>query len=394
MHASETKAIEPYRIFFPLSIFGAVMGVSLWILAWIFQKQWIHFNINPYPILHHINIMTALFLLPVIKGFIFTAIPRFTATNFLTLGDIVILSVLQFLIFTFVLFFENSFLFYAFQSLDFCILFLFIIHRFRISKVNLSGYLHFLSGGFFLGLIGSLLQWASVFREQGFLFQYGKDFIFYGMTPCIIFGIGTRMIPMIVNTEDPTTKMDWMKKAEAQKWGKYFIPIFIVSFLIEIGLYPFTNEYATISLKGIRFIICSFWIINFFHIFEISHFKGRLARTILISCYLLIIGLAGYSFGMKYSAHLAHLYLIGGLSLLVLSIMTRVILSHGGFDMSMEKKSKVFYWFLFLSLIAALTRGFVFLFPSLTVSHLAYAAILYIFAIILWLFRFGRLIFR
>ena len=394
MHASENKAIEPYRIFFPLSIFGAIMGVSLWILAWVFQKQWINFNVNSYPILHHINIMTALFLLPVVKGFIFTAIPRFTATDFLTLSDIVFLSILQFLIFTFVLFFENSFVFYAFQSLDFGILFLFIIHRFRISKVNLSGYLYFLSGGFFLGLIGSLLQLTSLFWEQGFLFQYGKDFIFYGMIPCIIFGIGTRMIPMIVNTEDPATKMDWMKKAEAQEWGKIFIPVFVVSFLVEIGIYSFANEYATMSLKGIRFIICSFWIINFFHIFEITYFKGRLARTILISCYLFIIGLAGYSFGMKYSAHLAHIYLIGGLSLLVLSIMTRVILSHGGFDMSAEKNSKIFYWFLFLSLIAALTRGFVFLFPSLTVSHLAYAAILYISALLFWFIRFGRLIFR
>ena len=394
MQTSESKVIEPYRIFFPISIFGAIIGVSLWILTWIYQKQWINFNVNSYPILHHINIMTALFLLPVIKGFIFTAIPRFTATDFLTLSDIVFLSILHFLIFTFVLFFENSFVFYVFQSLDFGILFLFIIHRFRISKVNLSGYLYFLSGGFFLGLIGSLLQLASLFSEQRLLFQYGKDFIFYGMIPCIIFGIGTRMIPMIVNTENPIAKMDWMKKAEAQKWGKIFIPIFIVSFLLEIGIYSFTNEYATMSLKGIRFIICSFWIVNFFHIFEISHFKGRLARTILISCYLFIIGLAGYSFGMNYSAHLAHIYLIGGLSLLVLSIMTRVILSHGGFDMTAEKNSKIFYWFLFLSLIAALTRGFVFLFPSLTVSHLAYAAILYITALLFWFIRFGRLIFR
>jgi uncharacterized protein involved in response to NO len=97
---------------------------------------------------------------------------------------------------------------------------------------------------------------------------------------------------------------------------------------------------------------------------------------------------------MKYSAHLAHIYLIGGLSLLVLSIMTRVILSHGGFDMSVEKNSNVFYWFLALCITAALTRGFVFLFPSLTVSHLAYAAILYILSLILWSLRFGKLIFR
>ncbi len=394
MQQSETKLIEPYRIFFPICIFGAMTGVSLWIFAWIMQKQWISLSVNPYPVMHHVNIMTALFLLPVAKGFVFTAIPRFTGTNFVTNKELTLFAFLQFFIITFVFFYEDSFLFYSFQSLDFGILFLFLLHRFRISKVKLSGYLYFLAGGFFLGLLGSVFQLISLFFERAFFFQYGKDFIFYGMIPCIIFGTGTRMIPMIVNTENPAAKMEWMKKAESQTIGKPFLILFVLSFLLEMILNPFVNSFISILFKGIRFIICTIWIIKFFHILEFSSFKGKLARTILFSCYLFIAGLAGYSFGLQYSAHLAHLYLIGGLSLLVLSIMTRVTLSHGGGDMAIEKNSNIFYWIMLLIFIAAITRGFVFTFPALTTSHLAYAAILYILALVLWVAKVGRVIFK
>jgi hypothetical protein len=188
--------------------------------------------------------------------------------------------------------------------------------------------------------------------------------------------------------------MEWMKKAESQTLGKPLLILFIASFLLEIILAPFINSYLSIFFKGIRFIICTTWMAKFFHILEFSKFKGKLARTILFSCYLFIIGLAGYSFGLQYSAHLAHVYLIGGLSLLVLSIMTRVTLSHGGGDMGIEKNSNVFYWIMGLIFIAAITRGFVFTFPALTVSHLAYAAILYILALILWIAKVGRVIFK
>ena len=250
MHSTESKTIEPYRIFFPVSLLGVIIGVSLWILAWMIQKQWIQFGYSTYPIVHHINFMSAVFLLPVVKGFVFTAIPRFTATSFLSQKEMIVLSILQFLVLTFVFFFENSFLFYAFQFLDFGFLLLFITHRFKVSKVNLSNYLYFIVGGIFLGLVGSFLQWMSLGFEQNLFFSYGKDFIFYGMIPCVIFGTGTRMIPMIVNTENPSKKMEWMQKAELQKNVKGILIVFIVSFFLELSFYKLVDSKFLIVFKG------------------------------------------------------------------------------------------------------------------------------------------------
>jgi uncharacterized protein involved in response to NO len=73
--------------------------------------------------------------------------------------------------------------------------------------------------------------------------------------------------------------------------------------------------------------------------------------------------------------------------------MTRVTLSHGDGDMSIEKNSNIFYWIMGIIFLAAIARGFVFIFPSLTTSHLAYAALLYIIAFVLWIAKIGKLIF-
>ena len=74
--------------------------------------------------------------------------------------------------------------------------------------------------------------------------------------------------------------------------------------------------------------------------------------------------------------------------------MTRVVLSHGGGDMVIEKNSNIFYWITGLIFLAAITRGSVFLFPELTTSHLAYAAMLYVLALILWITKVGKVIFK
>lgn len=391
MHALNQKQIEPYKIFFPISILGGMTGVGVWVLRWISEQNSLSFFSNIYPLKLHISLMTVFFLLPVMKGFVFTAIPRFTGTPFLTSREKSLLAAFQLGLIFVVLFYNDSILFYTVQSLDFVFLFLFILHRFKISKVKLSSYLYFLVGGFFLGFLGSISELISNYLNLYYLFIFGKDMIFYGMIPCIIFGTGTRIIPMIVNSEDPTRRMKWMTQAENQRWTKHTLILYIISFFLEIILIQFNAEYFT---KGLRFIICFYWIVNFFHIFELSAFKNKLPRLILVSTYLFTIGLIGHSFGLRYSPHLAHIYLIGGLSLLILGIMTRVTLSHGGGDMSLEKNSNVFYWITGILLFSGFTRAFVYLTPESTASHLAYAAILFIIGLFFWLIKIGRILFK
>ena len=130
--------------------------------------------------------------------------------------------------------------------------------------------------------------------------------------------------------------------------------------------------------------MAEFWFVKYFHLKEFSAFKGTMPLVVYISCWVFLLGLAGYAFGGSHAIHFAHIYFIGGLSLFVFCVMVRVILSHGGKDVSIEKTSKVFYWFAFLLILAAVTRGTAHLFPTIFVSHLAYASITYMLFLAVW----------
>ncbi|HNH07990.1 MAG TPA: NnrS family protein, partial [Leptospiraceae bacterium] len=378
MDIKKYKEGLPYRFFFPFSLIGAVSAVSLWILAYAAERGWISPLKNPYPVQHHILLISSLFLLPALKGFLFTAIPRFTGTDFLGFYSIGLLLSLQILISVLALFFENAILFYFLLNLDFLLLLGFVVIRFSKAKGKLSEYLYFIPAGLFLGTVGSVFLSISRIREDISLFHYGKELIVYGMIPCAVFGAGIRIVNMILNRENPEKRSVWMQKAESIQNGRIFSLIFVFFSLSESAVfYLFSLEYS-VFFRTLRFLICIFLFIRYFQIFDLSMYKGRLSFLILISLYSFLLGLAGHAWGGAYSVHMVHLYLISGLSLFIAGIMTRVVFSHEGLNLDLEKNSSVFLWVAVLFLLAALTRASAVFMPSLMISHFAYASFLFI----------------
>lgn len=374
----------PYRFFFPFSILGAGIAVFLWILAYCAERKWIPPLENSYPAQHHILLVSSMFLLPALKGFLFTAIPRFTGTDFLGFFSIIFLISLQILISVLAVFFENTVLFYIFFNLDFALIFLFVLLRFKKAKGRLSEYLYFIPAGLFLGMAGSVFQSLGRFINDLSLFHYGKELIIYGMIPCIVFGVGIRIVNMILNRENAEKRTQWMQKAESLRQGKLLSAVFILFSLSESAIfYIFQMEYA-VFFRTLRLLITLFLFIRYFGILDFAMYKGRLSFLILISLYSFLFGLAGYAWGGSYSSHLAHLYLISGLSLFIVGIMTRVIFSHEGLDLDIEKNSAVFSWVTGLFLLCAFTRVTAVFIPSSLSSHFAYAAILFILSLSLW----------
>ncbi|MCE9500135.1 MAG: NnrS family protein [Leptospira sp.] len=100
---------DPYRFFFPLGIIGSILGTGIWVFGWVVQKKWITgFNTDTYPVEVHVGLIGGLFLLPVIKGFILTAIPRFTGTSLTGPVEIIPFQILQIMIAGLLLFFQNE----------------------------------------------------------------------------------------------------------------------------------------------------------------------------------------------------------------------------------------------------------------------------------------------
>ncbi|MCE9500136.1 MAG: NnrS family protein [Leptospira sp.] len=214
--------------------------------------------------------------------------------------------------------------------------------------------------------------------------QLSRSLIFYGMIPCIITGAGAKIINVIVNTDSPQSRMQWMQKAESSSSSFLISIIFALSFVLEIILIKNIYSDYSIIFRIIRFSIIVFWLVNFFHILDISAFTSKLSKLILISSYLLIFGYAGHTFKTAYSVHLAHIYFIGGISLVILCIMTRVALSHGQADIVIEKKSAIFYWILGFIVVATATRATAIFVTNQYFSHLAYSSIFFIIAMLIW----------
>lgn len=384
MNIKKYKEDRPYRFFFPFSVIGAVSAVSLWIFAYAAEKKWLSPMENPYPVQHHILLIVSLFLLPALKGFLYTAIPRFTGTDFTGFYTAVFQTVLQVLISFLALFFENTVLFYIFLNLDFLVLFLFVILRFQRAKGKLSEYLYFIPAGLFLGSAGAVLFCLGHIKNDLFLFHYGKELILYGLIPCAVFGVGVRLVNMILNRENAEKRTAWIQRAESLKNGRLLSAVFVFFSLSESAVfYLFSLEYPTL-FRTLRFFICLFLFLRYFRILDFRMYRGRLSLLILISLYSVLLGLGGYAFGGIYAVHLVHLYLISGLALFIAGIMTRVVLSHEGLNLDLEINSAVFPWVTGLFLLAAVTRATAVFVPSGLSSHYAYASLLFILALVIW----------
>lgn len=386
MHINYT---EPYRIFFPIGILGAITGVIVWIFPWLINLDILPVGwfLNAYPVMKHVELLSGLFLLPIVIGFLLTAIPRFVmGTGFLNIYGLSYFILLQILIIFFSIFYDDRLIFYFLYSLTLFSASIFIFGKFYESRSKVSPYLYFSLIGTLLGFLGGLVMFFSAYFGTSLWIGLGRHLIYYGFLPFLILSFGTKLIIPIVVGQNPTLKNQWIKIAEniSGRTLIIFITLYISSFVIEF----FSTLYGIQSLQflfaGLRLCLLLFWFIKFFHLKEFQSFKGTMPIVVYISICTFLLGLGGYAFGGNHAIHFAHIYFIGGLSLFVFCIMVRVVLSHSGKDVSIEKTSKIFYWFAFLLILAALTRGTAHLFPSIFISHLAYASIVYILFLITW----------
>jgi len=83
---------------------------------------------------------------------------------------------------------------------------------------------------------------------------------------------------------------------------------------------------------------------------------------------------------------LDHLLFIGGFSLIVIGVATRVILGHSGQGRRLRSRMPVIWIILFFLLTAMATRISADFLPEVWTSHLNYAAVAWILGILLWAF--------
>jgi uncharacterized protein involved in response to NO len=109
-----------------------------------------------------------------------------------------------------------------------------------------------------------------------------------------------------------------------------------------------------------------------------------LAIMVWVSCWMVILGLVIRVTVPGYAIHGAHIYYIGGVSVMIFAVATRVSLAHGGHGLAMERRSGFLIAILTLLGIALLVRVSAPWFPNVYNSHLAYAAMAWVLAAVCW----------
>jgi len=370
---------NPYRFFFPLGIAGAIFASSIWIPSFAIERGWISvpdwWSIFPRQL--HAEVAVSLFLLPTLSGFLLTAVPRFTNSEPASkwfLGLIAVVQLCTFLLVAVEALWRPALLLTNILLAGFCV------------NAGLRGkpplFFLWILSGLALGVMGSLgIFVASFLKESAWVDGCGRVLLNYGLVPQMVLGAGTMLV---VPMSGSALRIQWKERMLALSRIEVIlcIAIFNFSFIADAFLLSSIGN-------GFRFAVSFFWMIRYFHLFAVQQFHGAMAKGFWIASMGLLAGFLGMSLFPAFRPHFAHLYFIGGLSLFLMCVMGHVVTAH-----SSKPAHPIAPWLLWVmvSLIvaSALTRVSAPFIPGRLISHLSYAAILFLVSWFFWIFGFGR----
>lgn len=368
---------EPYRIFFLLGSLWGVLGVLLWPLY--YEK------ILPYyPWIAHARIMIQGFTGAFVFGFLGTALPKTMEVPHLKKWHLITLITLH----------SASVIFQLSNRVlwgDFCFL---VAITFFGSTMALRYFKHAqerLSSSWILALFGLLSAFLSTllpilqsYKVSEFQVQLYNLLLYQGFLIYPFLGIGAYLFPKLLNL--PSSQF---RKSSVLKTLAYALTL-TLSFLLEAG----GEALLGITLRVVT--LFTFWFKET-HVFSMkrpSSPRGTLGNALYLTLAFTGIAYLLLPWYQPQRVAISHFLYIGGFGMLILIVASRVVLGHCG-EIELFKQSKAsLKWWIFLIVLAILTRVTPAWVPSTTVSHHNYAAITWAVVMMLWVGRHRRHFFK
>lgn len=370
------KSIEPYQVLFPIGIVYALAGTVIWILH---AFQWIS-----YPGARHTHFMVTGFLITFATGFLLTAVPRFTGAPKCSVGELAIATGISLL--------SLGFVHPLFALVQLLFLVFFLVRRVRSRLFNPPVYFIFLPVGLVMGIVGAILLLLTQFTHVGSNYLLvGKLFLYYGMMLSFLLGIGAKLIAALLGWAPPPNQL-LQSRDKALSSKEIALPT-IQALLLSSGFVLEAIGY--VQWGRIFRAICVTWIaVQHWRIYRLPKNRGNFSIWIFISGWMLVCGLWTHALVPQWDLHAAHLIFMGGFGLMTLLVASRVTLSHGGFTLEIERKSRIFHLVGLLILVATIIRVTA-PWSNNYIRHLGEAAGVWIFAILSWsTFFLAKMIFR
>jgi uncharacterized protein involved in response to NO len=368
---------EPFRIFFPLGLFLGATGVALWPL-------FVWHAIGFYPAQAHVRLMIEGLMGSFIIGFLGTAGPRLLDASPLNTKETSGLLGLQIV---------SAFLHLTQRQTAGDIVFLILLLLFigmmaqRAKARNdlpppqfvlvLFGFLNAMAGIF-------LITAAKSFTDRSFANQLGSLMLNEGFVLCPILGVGAFFFPKLLGGAKPEPSD--LRIATAL-WIKRAVIAALTALTIWISFVLEALGWIRVAavVRGLTTLI---YLVRQGHLLEKPSGPPFLARCFRLGGLLLVAGLFLPVILPGYRVASMHLIFIGGFSVILFTVSTRVVIGHAGQSHLFRKRLRFLMSALALLIIAMVARvGADFV--AARNSHLVYAALIWLLAAIVWLVALG-----
>jgi uncharacterized protein involved in response to NO len=203
------------------------------------------------------------------------------------------------------------------------------------------------------------------------------------MVMLLVLGVGGFLGPRLLGFAPPPSHQITSVSASSVVESFTAGLVILVSLVTEYGFDVRWTAYP-------RALAVSVVVIRSLQLWKRPVVRTTLSWTIWIGHWIIAIGVWIVAAAPRYRADFLHILFIGGFSLLILAIATRVTLSHGKHDLAQEQRLWPLRIGVTLTLVAMLARLGAPFAAAAYFSHLAWASLLWIAAILIW----GRYIVR
>jgi uncharacterized protein involved in response to NO len=381
---------EPYRIFFPLGIAIGVAGVAIWPLY--------YFSITSgYSGRAHAFIQIEGFIYSFVAGFLLTAVPRFTRTEApgraiqLALAALILASAVAFDLLS-----ERvgHLVFLAVHTLLVALL----VRRFVRRKSPPPETFALVGTGLLAGGVGAVVNAGIAWQLfSPSLETLGKRLLTEGMVLSLALGVGGFLGPRLLGFAQLPDFQQIGFPQQAPARSRLPRNRHVVFFAAGLGILAsviaeYGFEWPGMAL--LRAVVASAVIGGTIRPWRFPATRTTLAWCVWTAVLLLAVGLWVAALVPTYRVDALHIVFLGGFTLLILAVGTRVALSHGGHSLAAEKRSWVLRFGASMVLIGMLARIGAPFAPGTYFQHLAIAAILWITGLCAWGYYLLRLLAR
>jgi len=368
---------EPYRVFFPLGMLFGLCGVAIWPLY--------SFGVTAtYSGRSHALVQIFGFLYAFIAGFLLTAVPRFTGTQLPAMITQIALAALLTVAAV-----ASEFRAFALGTVAFvaahAMLLTLVARRFMKRRQNPPPTFVLIGLGLVAGVAGALLTSAVALDLIPASWDLlGKRLLTEGMVMLLVLGVGGFLGPRLLGFAALPAHSAPLPQQKLPPVLQFSVVenftaglVILISIVAEYG-------FDLSRMAYVRAVVVSIVVIRSLQLWKRPMAKTTLARSIWIAFWMIAIGVWVVAAAPRYRADFLHILFIGGFSLLILAIATRVTLSHGGHDLAQERRSWPLRVGVTLTLVAMLARLGAPFAANSYFAHLAWAAILWMAGILWW----------